>query len=108
MPWKPQPEELVSFESGADKRYLAQIEALRRAMNGGKEAPPALFAAYPTWPHLVGRGRYGEFPLIVVREHYRRQGYIVWFCEPALEKYHDTDFVVLCLSRTRVDGFQHM
>ena len=29
--WKPQAEELVPFESGADKRYLAQIEALRRA-----------------------------------------------------------------------------
>ncbi len=30
---------------------------------------------------------------MVVREHYRRQGYTVWFCEPALEKYADPDFV---------------
>jgi hypothetical protein len=91
--WKPQAEELVAFESGADKRYLAQIEALRRALRGDKKAPFAESSGYTTWPHLVGRGKHGEFPLIVVREHYRRQGYTVWFCEPALEKHEDPDFV---------------
>jgi hypothetical protein len=93
MAWKPQPEELVSFESGADKRYIAHVEVLRRAPNGDKELPPAASSGYATWPHLVGRGKYGEFPLVVVREHYRRQGHTVWFCEPALEKYADPDFV---------------
>ena len=39
MTWKPQPEELVSFESGADKRYLAHVEVLRRAPRADKEAP---------------------------------------------------------------------
>lgn len=76
--WKPQPEELVPFESSADKRYLSQIEALRRALRGDKKAPLAAPSGYATWPHLVG-----EFPLIVVREHYRMQGYTVRFCEPA-------------------------
>ncbi len=59
----------------------------------GLEAPVAESDGYATWPHLVGRGKYGEFPLVVVREHYRRQGYTVWFCEPALEQYSDPDFV---------------
>jgi hypothetical protein len=93
MVWKPRPEELVYFESGANKRYLAQIEALQRAPSGDKKAPLAASSGYAAWPHLVGRGNHGEFPLIVVREHYRRQGYTVWFCEPALEKYEDPDFV---------------
>ena len=91
--WKPQPEELVSFESGADKRYLAQVEALRRALSGDRKALLDVSSGYDAWPHLVGRGKHGEFPLIVVREHYRRQGYTVWFCEPALEKYADPNFV---------------
>src|SRR4051794_1232832 len=91
--WKPEPEELIPFESGADKRYRAQIEALRRAPCRGTNAPLAASSHYAVWPHLVGRGKYGEFPLIVVREHYRRRGYTVWFCEPALEKCKRPDFV---------------
>lgn len=31
-----------------------------------------------------GKGKYGEFPLVVVREYYRRKGYIVWASEPRL------------------------
>ena len=90
--WKPRAEELVAFESGADKRYLAHVEALRRAPSTGKVAPlePSVHAP---WPHLVGRGKYGEFPLVVVSEHFRSRGYTVWFCEPALEKYAHPDFV---------------
>jgi hypothetical protein len=88
-----QPEELVPFQSGADKHYLAQIEAQRRAPRAAKESPRVASSGYGPWPHLVGRGKYGEFPLMVVREHYRRQGYTVWFCEPALEKYGNPDFV---------------
>ena len=86
-------EELVSFESGADRAYFAQIGALRHAPSGDKKAPLAASSGYAAWPHLVGRGKYGEFPLIVVREHYRMRGYTVWFCEPALEQYEDPDFV---------------
>lgn len=93
MTWKPQPEQLVSVESGADKRYLEHVEGLRCAPRADKEAPLTASANYAPWPHLVGRGKYGEFPLVIVREHYRRQGYTVWFCEPALEKYADPDFV---------------
>ena len=93
MTWNPQPEEPVPFESGADRRYLAHIEALRRVPTTDKEVPLAASAGYAVWPHLVGRGKYGEFPLVVVRDHYRRQGYTVWFCEPALENYANPDFV---------------
>ena len=31
-----------------------------------------------------GRGKYGEFPLVVVREHYRKLGYFVLASEPRL------------------------
>ena len=104
MAWKPHPEKLVSFEPGADRRYLAQIEALRRAPS--RDEPRRLVApsGYAPWPHLVGRGKYGEFPLIVVREYYRGLGYTVWFCEPALEKYQDPDLLVSCSSRIRAGG----
>ena len=36
------------------------------------------------WPLLKGRGRHGEFPLIVVREHFRSLGYNVLASEPEL------------------------
>ena len=36
------------------------------------------------WPLLRGRGRHGEFPLIVVREHFRNKGYSVLASEPEL------------------------
>jgi hypothetical protein len=93
MAWKPQPEELVSFEPGADRQYLGQIEERRRGPSAAKESPRPASSCYRPWPHLVGRGKYGEFPLVVVGEYYRRQGYTVWFCEPALERYADPDFV---------------
>ena len=36
------------------------------------------------WPLSKGRGRHGEFPLIVVREHFRNLGYEVLASEPEL------------------------
>jgi hypothetical protein len=36
------------------------------------------------WPLHQGRGKWGEFPLVVVREHYRRLGYTVLASEPRL------------------------
>jgi hypothetical protein len=40
---------------------------------------------YPVrWPLNYGRGKWGEFPLVVVREHYRRLGYTVLASEPRL------------------------
>jgi hypothetical protein len=36
---------------------------------------------YPIWHSLKGRGRHGEFPLMVVREYYRRRGYKVLFSD---------------------------
>jgi len=40
---------------------------------------------YPVrWPLKQGRGRWGEFPLVVVREHYRKLGYTVLASEPRL------------------------
>ena len=36
------------------------------------------------WPLKEGRGKWGEFPLVVVRDHYRRLGYTVLASEPRL------------------------
>ena len=36
------------------------------------------------WPLNKGRGRHGEFPLVVVREHFRSLGYEVLASEPEL------------------------
>jgi hypothetical protein len=36
------------------------------------------------WPLGQGRGKWGEFPLVVVREHYRGMGYTVLASEPRL------------------------
>jgi hypothetical protein len=38
------------------------------------------------WPLMEGRGKYGEFPLVVVREHFRGLGYTVLASEPRLPK----------------------
>ena len=55
MTWKPEPEVLVPFESGADKRYAAQVEVLRRAPRADKDAPLTASSEYAPWPHLRGR-----------------------------------------------------
>jgi hypothetical protein len=39
---------------------------------------------YPRWPRSVGRSKYGEFPVVVAREHFRSLGYSVWAAEPEL------------------------
>lgn len=36
------------------------------------------------WPLTGGRATWGEFPLVVTREHFRRLGYTVWASEPLL------------------------
>lgn len=36
------------------------------------------------WPRLLGRGRHGEFPLVVTREHFRQLGFTVLASEPGL------------------------
>jgi hypothetical protein len=36
------------------------------------------------WPLAQGRGKWGEFPLVVVREHYRKLSYTVLASEPRL------------------------
>jgi len=41
--------------------------------------------AYPVWQSLKGRGKLGEFPLMVMREHYRSQGYRVWVSDSNAE-----------------------
>jgi hypothetical protein len=45
------------------------------------------------WPLRAGRGRFGEFPLVVAREHYRNKGYTVLASEPRLP--NDEGFIVL-------------
>ncbi len=36
------------------------------------------------WPLKAGRGKFGEFPLVVAREHFRKLGYTVLASEPRL------------------------
>jgi hypothetical protein len=93
MNLKSQSEELVSFAPGEDRRYREQVEMRRLVRSAANESPSTVSSRYRLWPHLVGRGKYGEFPMVVVGEHYRAQGYTVWFCEPALDRYEDSDFV---------------
>jgi hypothetical protein len=45
---------------------------------------PACVYHLTRWPLSEGRGRFGEFPLVVVREYFRGQGYAVLASEPRL------------------------
>ncbi len=45
------------------------------------------------WPFNAGRGRFGEFPLVVARQHFRGLGYIVLASEPRLP--HGEGFILL-------------
>jgi hypothetical protein len=51
------------------------------------------------WPLRQGRGKYGEFPLVVVREHFRALGYTVLASEPNLP--NDEGFIVVSYPRKR-------
>ncbi len=88
LQWTPSCEDVVLFTRGDDRTYAAAAQRIRDGASEG-----AVFSPYAMWPHLVGRGKHGEFPLAVATAHYRKQGYTVWFCEPALEQYRNPDFV---------------
>jgi len=49
-----------------------------------REGDPRCLYHVVRWPRLVGRGKHGEFPLVVAREHFRGFGYTVWASEPEL------------------------
>ncbi|MCJ7706900.1 MAG: hypothetical protein MUO38_04690, partial [Anaerolineales bacterium] len=71
MPWQPRaPELLIPFAPREDLLYRLAHATSR----------------YSTvrWPRAVGRSKHGEFPLVVVRQHFRRLGYTVWASEPEL------------------------
>jgi len=51
------------------------------------------------WLLKQGRGKWGEFPLVVVREHYRRLGYTVLAFEPRLP--NGQGFILLSYPRKR-------
>jgi hypothetical protein len=53
------------------------------------------------WPFHEGRGRFGEFPLVVVREHFRRLGYVVLASEPRLKA---DGFILLSYPGKRLTG----
>lgn len=54
------------------------------------------------WPLREGRGRRGEFPLVVVREHFRKQGYVVLASEPRLP--NEEGFIVVSYPGKRSSG----
>jgi len=54
------------------------------------------------WPLHPGRGKFGEFPLVVAREHFRALGYVVLASEPLLP--NDEGFIVLAYPGKRKAG----
>lgn len=88
MTWKPQSPEIII---PVDER---EPELYRRK-------DPASRYHYVRWPLESGRGRYGEFPLVVVREHFRGLGYTVWASEPELPD--DLGFMLVSYPGKRVD-----
>ena len=59
---------------GAKVRYECELNGIKEKY-GVRELPACI---YPLWEPLKGRGKLGEFPVTVVREHYRNEGYNVW------------------------------
>jgi hypothetical protein len=59
---------------GAKVRYECERNRIKEKY-GVRELPAC---SYPLWETLKGRGKLGEFPLAVVRERYRNEGYSVW------------------------------
>jgi hypothetical protein len=57
---------------------------------------------YPRWPRSVGRSKHGEFPVVVVREHFRKLGYSVWAAEPELPD--DDGFILVSFPGKRRSG----
>jgi len=71
MHWKPRsPEVRVPYGPGEDRLY--------------RLGDPSSRYATVRWPLNAGRGKHGEYPLVVVREHYRKLGFTVWASEPEL------------------------
>ena len=58
-----------------------------------READPTGRYHDERWPLLRGRGRHGEFPLVVARSYFRQRGYTVWASEPELPD--DTGFILV-------------
>ncbi len=57
---------------------------------------------YDPWPLKEGKRKWGEFPLVVVREHYRRMGYTVLASEPRLP--NGEGFILLSYPGKRESG----
>lgn len=61
------------------ERLLDSLETRIPCDPSGRERYRTGKGAYAShkvrWPFHEGHGRFGEFPLVVVREHFRRLGY---------------------------------
>jgi len=94
-----------SWKAGRETKipYDRQQEQLYR------DEDPACVFHKARWPLRAGRGRYGEFPLVVAREHYRTKGYTVLASEPRLP--NGEGFIVLAYPgkrRARDLAYQRM
>jgi hypothetical protein len=69
-PWTPEREWEITLK-------LSEYDLYRRN-------DPACAFHSVRWPLRAGRGKHGEFPLVVVREHFRQLGYVVLASEPRL------------------------
>jgi hypothetical protein len=88
MTWKPRsPEIAIPFDLRESELY--------------KRGDPSSRYYAVRWPLRAGRGKHGEFPLVVVREYYRGLGYTVWASEPELPD--DTGFILVSYPGKRRD-----
>lgn len=62
-----------------------QEELYRLQVKYGRRIPGCI---YPLWYSLKGRGRFGEFPLVVVREYFLKRGYKVLYSDSSQENPH--------------------
>src|SRR5690349_1395737 len=88
--WSPQESEIdVPYDEAERKKYAENQPSC--VYHNVRWNPKPLKAKDSTPPgrdywakEIGGRGKYGEFPGVVVREHYRGLGYTVWASEPRL------------------------
>lgn len=103
----------VRFPAIQEDLYLAKVCYAReleriRAKCSLTDLPDCI---YPVYDSLKGRGKLGEFPLMVVREHYRKQGYTVWISDSNTEL--EDRFILVSYPRLRKlkplhPGYQRM
>ncbi len=84
--YRTHPELPVHFDEDERQQYLQNKPSIYYDIRWN---PLPLKRIVPPGPNyfakaIGGKSKYGEFPLVVVREHFRRMGFTVWASEPRL------------------------